>query len=131
MDRRLRQVGGQSGVGKGVEVQVRGDQHLLASWTRSGRTRPRQAGQRSCRPGAQNQDSQKPERITFVRPQFRLHPIRSTLSENHDLTFNCPGSDVTMVASATPSAPGTTTVCAMGSDSEEFTCNKGPTLRVR
>jgi len=36
-----------------------------------------------------------------------------------------------MVASATTSAAGTTTVCAMGSDSEEFTCNKGPTLRVR
>lgn len=45
-------------------------------------------GQRSRRPGEQNQDSQKRERITFVRAQFRLPPIRSNLSENHHLMFN-------------------------------------------
>jgi hypothetical protein len=88
MDRRLREVGGQSGVGKGVEVEIRGDQHLLADGTRPGGTRPSQVGQRSRRPGEQHQDSQKRERITFVRAQFRLPPIRSNSSENHDLTFN-------------------------------------------
>jgi hypothetical protein len=43
-------------------------------------------GQRSRRPGEQKQDSQKRERITFVRAQFRRPPIRSNLSENYDLT---------------------------------------------
>jgi hypothetical protein len=77
-DRRPGQAGGQRGVGKGVEVDVGGDQELLA-WARFGRTRLGQVGQRSCRPREQNQDSQKRERMMFVQAQFRLPPIRSSL----------------------------------------------------
>jgi hypothetical protein len=57
-------------------VDVRGDQQLLAGSVRLGRTRLGHVGQRLCRPGEQNQDSKKRERLTFVRAQFRLPPIR-------------------------------------------------------
>jgi hypothetical protein len=105
-DRRLCQVSGQGGVGKGVEVDVRGDQDLLAGWVRLGRTRLGQVGQRMCRPNEQNQDSEKRERITFVRSQFRLPPIRSRISGNPDLTLNCLESDLPKAAQATTTTVG-------------------------
>lgn len=50
--------------------------------------------QRSCRHGKQNQDGQESERITFVRAQFPVPPVRSSLNANHDLTLNFPESAI-------------------------------------
>ena len=59
-----------------------------------------------CRPSEQNQDSEKRERITFVRSQFRLPP-RSSISGNPDLTLNCLESDLPTTAYATTTTAGT------------------------